>query len=422
MTGVIKAVYYSNPSGSTAWVKFTALLFEPPSSLHVISRRKTGTNSYTSWLTQTLFSSVSSSSGSSTLVPLDGVEVTWYIKLSYGFTYDYQFSLATTSASTTPISDFLYLYEHPAGTVTDAKVYAQDPKDDYPYNGTAKINVSGITPVASGYWTLRVNGVTKATLTGAGSTTIALSYLFDNDTSASYTVELWPPNASTYVDSCTVPHQKNSAAETLVPPNITSLKITGVSASGFTVTAKQDNLTHGSWVIQISRYSSFSDIAAESDYKMASITSITHEFSGLSANTLYYIRAANYLNTEYAYSEDTWSRRTGIVPFDWAGTVKPGVVPSEVITKDKWDLLQEKISQVSARNGSGSVSFAEVTQGKAITAAAFNAVRNELALLDSVGSVPGTKEKGDPMYAADFANSTASLKSAINRAISALNN
>lgn len=422
MTGVIKAVYYSNPSGSTAWVKFTALLFDPPSSLHVIARRKTGTSSYTSWLTQTLYSSVSSSTGSSSYVPLDSVEVSWYIKLSYGFTYDYQFSVATTDASTTPVSGFSYLYEHPGGAVADAKTYAQTPTDDYPYSGTAKISVSGLTPVAGGYWTLRVSGVTKATLTGDGSHTIELSYLFDNDTSASYTVELWPPNASTYVDSCTVPHQKNSAAETLVPPNITSLTITGVSSDGFTVTAEQGNLSYGSWAIQISRHSSFSTIAAESGYKAAGITSIIYEFSGLSANTLYYIRAVNYLNLEYAYSDDTWSQWTGIVPFDWAGTVAAGVVPSEVITKDKWDLLQEKISQVSVRNGSGSVSFAAVTQGGAITAAAFNAVRNELALLNSAGSVPGTKEKGDPMLAADFANSTASLKSAINRAISALNN
>ena len=420
---VTSELYYSNPSGSVAWVRFQATDFSSSRSLHVIARRS-GTST---WITQTLYSSAGGSTGYSTFTSVVGAVSTWYIKLSYGFISAYEFALSDPNTPTTPIANTNSTYVPPGGSIADGKVYQQAATDSFPYNGTARVSVSSLTSVLLGsssdaMWRLVVNDVTKASFTAGGNKTIELSYLYDNDTSASYTVELWPPRASTYIATCTIPHQKNAAAETLVPPNITKLDITGVSASGFTVTAVQNNLTHGSWAIQISRYSSFSTIAAESDYKMTSITSITHEFSGLSANTLYYIRAVNYLNLEYAYSEGTWSRRTGIVPFDWAGTVEPGVVPSEVITKDKWDLLQTKISQVSVRNGSGSVSFAAVTQGAAITAAAFNDVRNELALLNNVGSVPGTKKKGDPMLAADFANGTASLKSAINRAISALNN
>lgn len=209
-----------------------------------------------------------------------------------------------------------------------------------------------------------------------------------------------------------------------VAPNITNLTISDVSSSGFRVSATQDNLTSGYWRIEISTSNSFSSIASYSNSVGYLQSTLSYTFSGLSANTRYYIRIQNEYNGSYEYTMG-WSRYTGIVPFAWTGsdstTVVTGQPVKDAITAEKWNLLQAKISQVSVRNGGGSVSLGDVAQGATMTAAAFNAVRNAMAALSSAGSVPGTRNKGDQILASYFANGTSSLKSAINRAIEALN-
>lgn len=210
-----------------------------------------------------------------------------------------------------------------------------------------------------------------------------------------------------------------------VAPNITNLTISDVSSSGFRVSATQDNLTSGYWRIEISTSNSFSSIASYSNSVGYLQSTLSYTFSGLSANTRYYIRIQNEYNGSYEYTMG-WSRYTGIVPFAWTGsdstTVVAGQPVKDAITAEKWNLLQAKIGQVSVRNGGGSVSLSNVAQGATMTAAAFNAVRNAMAALSSAGSVPGTRNKGDQILASYFANGTSSLKSAINRAIEALNN
>lgn len=208
-------------------------------------------------------------------------------------------------------------------------------------------------------------------------------------------------------------------------PNITALTFSGVSASGFTVSATQNNLEAGYWRIEISTSSSFSSITASSSVSYSQRT-MSAEFSGLSSNTRYYVRVRNYYDGDMEYATG-WSRYTGIVPFQWtsndAAQVVAGAEFSDVITASAWNTLGDKISAVSRRRGAGSVTLATVYSGTtALTAAIFNDARNTIAALSGAGSVPDTVDAGDAVLSAQFANATASLKSAINRAISALNN
>lgn len=218
----------------------------------------------------------------------------------------------------------------------------------------------------------------------------------------------------------------NKAPGTTLPTSYTyySLTTSDVSSSSFRVSATQDNLTSGYWRIEISTSSSFSSIDGYSNSVGYLQSTLSYTFSGLSANTRYYIRIRNEYNGDYEYATG-WSRYTGIVQFAWTSSDSTAVVSGQpvkdAITAEKWNLLQKKISQVSVRNGNGSVSLSSVAQGATMTANAFNAVRNAMAALSNVGSVPSVRSKGDTILAAYFANSTASLKSAINRAIEALN-
>lgn len=208
-----------------------------------------------------------------------------------------------------------------------------------------------------------------------------------------------------------------------VAPNAT-VSVTNVGTSSFTITATQSNLTDGYWAIQISDSSSFSTVLGTSSEVAAIKTTHTYTPSGLSANTTYYIRVYSRIDSAYAYATG-WSVTTGIAPFSWTSSdgtmVVAGESVTDAITADKWNQLLRKISQVSVRNGNGSKSFTSVAAGGDILASDFNSVRNAIASLSGSGSVTGTRARGDEIKAGYFANDTSSLKSAINRAIAALN-
>lgn len=243
-------------------------------------------------------------------------------------------------------------------------------------------------------------------------------------TSASSTVAATSFTAYSTTDYAVTAYAIWEKAVTALVPNITSLVISGVSASGFSVTATQDNLQAGYWRIEISADSSFSSIISSTQV-IYSTRTLSYDFTGLSANTLYYIRARNYYDGDAEYA-GTWSRRTGITAFAWtnddAANVVAGVVPQDVITAAKWNTLAQKISAVNVRRGGGSLSFTTVySERDVITAALFNELRDALANLSGAGSVTAEVSAGSGMTAAQFANDTASLKSAINRAIAALN-
>lgn len=263
------------------------------------------------------------------------------------------------------------------------------------------------------------------------------SYLFTiystTPTKSGYTFKYWQDSSGgthnpgsrisvSEYETLTAIWEKTAAAKV---PNITSLVISNVSASGFTVSAAQDNLEAGYWRIEISADSGFNSIL-NSTQVIWSTRSLTYDFTGLSTNTKYYIRIRNYYDGDIRYATG-WSQYTGIVPFAWtsndAAQVVAGAEFGDVITASAWNTLGDKISAVSRRSGAGSVTLATVYSGTtALTAAMFNDARNAIAGLSGAGSAPEIVDTGDPVLSAQFANAAASLKSAINRAISALNN
>lgn len=262
-------------------------------------------------------------------------------------------------------------------------------------------NYSLSTPTRSGY-------VFKGWGTSASSTTTATSFTAYASNGYSVTAyAIW------------------ELAAQLKAPNITSLTISGVSSSGFSVSATQDNLETGYWVIEISTSSGFGSIISSNAVGYLQKT-LSYSFTGLAANTLYYIRIKNYdTSGNYVVSTTTWRQWTGIAAFAWTSDdstqVVAGAVPEDVISAEKWNLLGQKISQVSVRNGSGSVDTTTVYSGMRITAEQFIELRNAIAGLSSAGSVVDAVDAGDAMLASQFAVAASSLKSAINRAIAALN-
>lgn len=352
----------------------------------------------------------------------------WYIRVNNSGTNT---TYISTSGTYTIYLDYLY----DGDTSTAYKIYLYDPdgtQQDY-------LNVwHEETPTLT--HTLRFSsGLSGASnIPSTQSTTVPACW-----TSCTFVIPSTVPVCSGYefrywVDSSGYSHApltniNVSGTETLtgvwketssvVVPSV-SLSVSNVSSGGFTVTATQSNLTKGTWAIEVSMYSSFTIVAGTSGESRYSTRTITASFSGLHANTMYYIRVYNTDGSSTLYKTG-WSRTTGIATFAWTSNdstyITSGNLISTYITASKWNSIQSKITAVSVRNGYGSVTINTVYTGDRITADVFNYVRNNIANLDGCGTVPSVKTKRDILYADDFANTTWSLKSAINRAISNLN-
>ena len=150
----------------------------------------------------------------------------------------------------------------------------------------------------------------------------------------------------------------------------------------------------------------------------------TTTFSGLSANTTYYVLLYNTddVTSEWSGSIGSVStKKSPISAFSWtsndAANIVSGNSPS-MITAAKWNELGSKISDVSVRNGSGSVSFTQVVKGQRITHNLFNEANAGIGNLVGHGVLPENQSKGNRMLASLFIM----LKTAINNAITYSNN
>lgn len=150
----------------------------------------------------------------------------------------------------------------------------------------------------------------------------------------------------------------------------------------------------------------------------------TTTFSGLSANTTYYVLLYNTDDVTSIWSGSIGSvstKKSPISAFAWtsndAVNIVSGNSPS-LITAAKWNALGSKISEVSSRNGSGSVSFTPVVKGQRITHDLFNEVNAGIGNLSGHGGLPENQSKGNRVLASLFI----ALKTAINNAITYSNN
>lgn len=94
--------------------------------------------------------------------------------------------------------------------------------------------------------------------------------------------------------------------------------------------------------------------------------------------------------------------------------------PISNLTAARWNKLKAKIKELADAWGS-TYTYTEVSKGDAITAAEFNSVRTAINNRAGHGTLPAAQSKGDPIKASLFEGS-ASLKSALNAAITYYNN
>lgn len=94
--------------------------------------------------------------------------------------------------------------------------------------------------------------------------------------------------------------------------------------------------------------------------------------------------------------------------------------PVKNITAARWNSLKAKIKELADAQGI-SYSYSNVSSGSTFSATEFNNVRNAIDKFDGAGALPPIKNSGDQILASFF-NGTASLKAALNRAITTHNN
>ena len=132
----------------------------------------------------------------------------------------------------------------------------------------------------------------------------------------------------------------------------------------------------------------------------------------------------------YAYSDSRFyaeivATKSTIDLFYWntAGTdasLFAAGKPISNLTAARWNKLKAKIKELADAWGS-TYTYTEVSKGDAITAAEFNGVRTAINNRAGHGTLPAAQSKGDPIKASLFEGS-ASLKSALNAAITYYNN
>lgn len=93
--------------------------------------------------------------------------------------------------------------------------------------------------------------------------------------------------------------------------------------------------------------------------------------------------------------------------------------PISNLTAARWNKLKAKIRELAIASGSA-YPYTEVSQGDAITATEFNAVRTAISNRTGHGTLPAAQTKGNTILASLF-EGNASLKSALNAAITYYN-
>lgn len=151
-----------------------------------------------------------------------------------------------------------------------------------------------------------------------------------------------------------------------------------------------------------------------------------------SATTTTPIRTAEYNTTSVSF---TWAAgnlwlvlsatKTTIDLFYWVNEASDDTLiakgePVKNITAARWNSLKAKIKELADAQGI-SYTYSNVSSGSTFSATEFNAVRNVIDKFDGAGALPPIKNSGDQILASFF-NGTASLKSALNRAITTYNN
>lgn len=153
------------------------------------------------------------------------------------------------------------------------------------------------------------------------------------------------------------------------------------------------------------------------------ISSSPVTISRLTPGTTYYFKVRHTVNGSYLDSADvSASTQELIADFAWTGNDSYYIATGQQIaniTASSWGTLRERVSAC----GGDIASVPTATPGIEISTYHFNQMRNAIAGLTGAGTVtPYIYTSQMPTYrAAQFANDSAALKEAINRAITAKN-
>lgn len=200
-----------------------------------------------------------------------------------------------------------------------------------------------------------------------------------------------------------------------VAPTITNVETTKNSATVYWASNGGDGST-GYWTL-------FYRTATGAYVSYGNISSSPVTISGLSPGTAYYFKVRHTVNGSYLDSADaSASTQALIASFAWTSNdgyyIAPGQ-PISYITANGWNTLRQRVADC----GGTAASVPTATAGAALSTNHFNQMRAAIAALNGAGTVtPYVYTSQMPTYrAAQFANDSAALKEAINRAITAKN-
>ena len=202
--------------------------------------------------------------------------------------------------------------------------------------------------------------------------------------------------------------------EDVISPTISNVSHTDTT---ITISLNRNNATTGSWVIEAS-LSNFGTVVYTTTITSTTQTTIT--LTGLTPETIYYIRA-RHVNGGVSASSNIISATTRTSTFQWTSNDSVYVIKSAVftdaITAAKWNELIKKVNWCRSKKGWPTASLNSAVSGQPILATNFTAMRNAIA---DMHTVTPAHNAGDEILATYFANSDTSLKSAINAVITTL--
>lgn len=240
-------------------------------------------------------------------------------------------------------------------------------------------------------------------------------YLFQNATA----------NGGTYTSPASYVPLTNGSTTTIrvyfttperaVKPAITNVTTTAQTA---TITWSKNGGTQGTWQIYFGTNGAGMQL-------WGNVTTSPVTLTGLEAGVTYSFVVRNYVSATDAKESDAYTAKTkgNIQTFSWtgndAGMIAKGM-PVSNITASAWAELAARVNAVRAANGMTGATLPTAAAGQNMTAEGYNAMANAIGALSGAGSV-SSAAKGDVIYATLFANDTAALKEAINRAIAKAN-
>lgn len=274
----------------------------------------------------------------------------------------------------------------------------------------------GGTELTDGSYTGYVDGIFYITYSGTQYQTYSVTYEFQyfRMSSDGYQGSYKADKEITISEGLEI-HAYYKTRIAPVKPTITNISVTRSSAA-VSWSGNGGDGTTGYWTL-------FYKTAAGVYTEYGRISSSPVTVTGLAPGTTYYFKVRHTVNSSYLESEETFATTKALIgSFTWTANDAYYIAagqPIANITAAAWNTLRERVGACG-----GSMAYIPAaTSGSAISTNHFNQMRTAIAGLNGAGTVTPTVYTSamTPYRAAQFANDSAALKEAINRAIAAQN-